>query len=163
MNRPSRTATSPRARRTLPVRPTPCEVVVADARRARRLVLTRTPRGTLHVEERARLDEHWDEKQHHRPYMLSAHGRNMASAGHERDERLQRFGRDLAAWLERAPATDGRLPVLLPAPMLGALRKAARASLMRRLELRERDLGCLNLTELAAHRELGALLPPAED
>ena len=163
MKASSRTTTSARARRAPPARPTSCEVVVADARRARRLLLTRTPRGKLHVEERARLDEHWDEKQHHRPYMLSAHGRSMASAGHERDERLQRFGRDLAAWLERAPATDGRLPVLLPAPMLGALRRAARASLLRGLQLRVRDLGWLNLTELAAHRELGALLPPAED
>jgi hypothetical protein len=137
------------------------EAIVVDARRARRLRLSRTARGSLHVAELEQLEEHWDEKQHHRPYMLAAHGRSFAGTSHEKEERLQRFARELAAWLERGAPVEGPLPVLCSPPMLGALRTEASAALLARLDLRETDLGWLNLDELARHPAITALLPPA--
>lgn len=139
--------------------PAPREVFVLDARRARRLLLTRTARGSLHVEELDRLLETWDEKQHHRPSMLSARGRSFASNSHEREERRQRFARDVARWLRRS-LPDGRdIPVLCPTPLLGALRRELGPRLAARLELRSCDLGWLNRRELAGHAAIGELLP----
>ena len=140
---------------------TACDAVVLDGRSARRLHLSRTPRGSLHVEELARLDEVWDEKAHHRTSKMSAHGRSLPNTRHEREERLQRFARDVGAWLGHAPAVDGLLPVLCTAAMLGALREVSEASLLRRLDFHECDLVRLQPAELAAHPTIIALLPLA--
>jgi len=137
------------------------DVVVADARRARRLRLSRTSRGSLHVEELERLEEHWDEKQHHRPSMLAAHGRSYAGTSHEKEERLQRFAREAASWLEHGTRVEGPLPVLCSPPLLGALRREVSPALRSRLDLRETDLGWLNCDELSRHPAITALLPPA--
>lgn len=149
------------ARSPVAARPAPREVFVLDARRARRLLLSRTPRGSLHVEELDRLQESWDEKQHQRPSMLSARGRSFASTSHEREERRQRFAREVARWLRRAVASGRGIPVLCPTPLLGALRDELGSRLAARLELRACDLGWLNLRELAGHAAIAGLLPRA--
>lgn len=148
------------ARPLPPAAPGPCEAFVVDARRARRLRLSRTPRGSLHVDELDRLDEAWDEKQHGRPSMLAARGRSYAGIRHEREERRQRFAREVARWLQRqVPADDGAVTVFCAQPLLGALRKCAAGALLRRVRLREGDLGWLNRRDLSRHEAIEALLP----
>ena len=39
-------------------------IALLDARQGRLLEATRTDRGSLHLEERDRLDEEWEEKEH---------------------------------------------------------------------------------------------------
>ena len=152
-----------RASRLAPICPAvgPCEIVLVDARRARRFHVLRTSRGSLHLDESERLDEHWDEKEHHRPSMLSAHGRSYASVSHEREERRQRFGREVCAWLERGAPFAAPMPVLCSAAMLGVLRRIAPASLLERLSLHVGAIGGLRRGELAGHPALAGLLPAA--
>jgi hypothetical protein len=151
---------APIARPLPPAAQGPCEAFVVDARRARRLRFSRTPRGSLHVDELDRLGEAWDEKQHGRPSMLAARGRSYAGIRHEREERRQRFARDVALWLQRqVPAGDGAVTVFCAQPLLGALRKGATQALLRRVRLREGDLGWLNRRELSRQKAIDALLP----
>jgi protein required for attachment to host cells len=126
---------------------------VVDRRRGRLFEARRLPTGRLHVDERGQVLELWDEKQHHRPYMLSAHGRSVASFAHEDEERLRRFGRQLARWLvdavrEQAPS---RLTVYCAPPLVGALRRSLPPRMLARLELRPEDLAGLTPGEMAAH------------
>jgi protein required for attachment to host cells len=122
--------------------------------------MRRLPSGSLHLDVRANLKEEWDEKQHHRPYMLAGSGRSYASTGHEDEERLRRFGKQVAHWLGKqlADAHIEHVTVFTSARMLGALRPALPEALRRRVEIRDDDLALLRTAELAAHPAIVALM-----
>lgn len=133
---------------------------VIDSRQAHLLEMRRLPSGRLHLDARSDLVETWDEKQHHRPYMLSAAGRSYASTGHEEDERLRRFGKQVASWLEEqmAQRSAERVVVLSSAAMISPVRTALPHGLVHRVEIRKDDLAGLNPAELTTHPAVLALL-----
>jgi protein required for attachment to host cells len=133
---------------------------VLDSRLGHLVEMRRLPSGSLHLEVRADLKEDWEEKQHHRPYMLAGDGRSYASAGHEDEERLRRFGKQAAHWLaERmAAAHIDHVTVFTSARMLGALRPALPEALRDRVTTREDNLALLRTAELAAHPAIVALM-----
>jgi protein required for attachment to host cells len=135
-------------------------MAVVDRRTARLFEARRLPTGRLHLDTRGEVREHWDEKLHQRPSILSAHGRTMASHAHEEEERLRRFGRQVARWLEESLRLHAlpRLSVFCAPAMLGRLRLSLPPSLLARLDLREDDLAGLTPGELAAHGTVRAAL-----
>lgn len=140
-------------------------LAVADARAVRWLQLKRTPAGRLHAEETARLDEHWDEKEHHRPFSLTPHpdGHSYAGLGHVEDERRHRFAKEAARWIgEQASAQRAERVHLFAAPrILGELRKRLAGSLAERVVDAAHDLGRLTAGEIAEHPAVAAI--PAAD
>jgi len=135
-------------------------LVVVDARRARLLSLGHTAWGRLRVEERAALEEHWEEREHHRPSMLAAGGRSFAQPPHEREERRRRFGREVAKWIEQQLGQHAidHAEVLCPTTLLGELRHACSDSLAARIGVRACDVARLTLPQLAAHPAVTAAL-----
>ena len=135
-------------------------VVLLDSRKGRLFTLSRTPRGSLHLELRDEVQESWEEKEHHRPSMLAARGQGMAAFPRENEERLRRFAREAAAWLVRKLGREAgeRALVFCSKPMLGQLRRIASPALLRRLELRAEDLLSLSRPQLVAHPALAHVL-----
>jgi len=128
-------------------------MVVVDTRRARLLSLEHTPWGRLHVEERALLEEHWEEREHHRPSMLAAGGRSFAQPAREREERRRRFGREAVKWIERQLEQHhvDHAEVLCATTLLGELRNACPDSLAARIGVRACDVARLSTAQLASH------------
>lgn len=128
-------------------------MVVVDTRRARLLSLGHTPWGRVRVEERAVLEEHWEEREHHRPSMLSAGGRSFAQPTHEREERRRRFGREAVQWIERQleQRRIDHAEVLCATSLLGELRHACPDSLAERIGVRACDVARLSPAQLASH------------
>jgi hypothetical protein len=129
-------------------------LLTADRRRARLLSCTRTPHGRLHVETRATLNEVWSEFQHGRPSPRTGKfGHTYASQGHEEDERIHRFAKQVADWLARE--MDGRrIPFLHAFParrFLGQLRRVLPERLQERLVDYPLNLCHLLPAELAKH------------
>jgi len=135
-------------------------IAVLDGRRGRLFELHRLPTGRIHLDGRGELAEAWDEKQHHRPSMLAGKGRSMAAFPHEGEERIRRFGKQAAAWLDEQVQARAlaRLSVFCAPPLLGPLRKALPPRLLPRLELRPEDLAGLGAGELAAHPAVSGTL-----
>lgn len=134
-------------------------IAVLDSRKGRLFEARRLAHGRLHFDERASLHEQWDEKQHHRPDMLSAQGRSVAAFQHENEERIRRFGSQVAAWLEgeaRARALPGMI-VFCGHSLFGPLRKALPPQLLERIELHAEDLARLTPGELALHSAVVAV------
>ena len=128
-------------------------IAVLDRRKGRLFEARRLPTGRLHLEEHGSLSEAWDEKQHHRPYMLSAHGRTLASFQHEEEERVRRFGKQAAEWLDEQVRRQGlaRITVFCSPSLVGRLRKSLRPRLLERVDLRQEDLAWFTPGQLADH------------
>lgn len=141
-------------------------LAVADARTVRWLHATRTPAGRLHLEEAARLEEQWDEKEHHRPMALTPHpdGHSYASHGQVEEERRHRFAKEAARWLgEQAAARRTERLHLFAAPrLLGELRKILPKALEAKIAAEAHDLGALTAAQLAEHPAVLAI-PPADE
>ncbi len=130
-------------------------ILVADAKRARLLRGGLTPQARPHLEEAAALETSWVERDHGRPTMLAG-GRGprpVASLGHENEEGLRHFARELAGWLERQLAAHrvDDCAVFAPARFLGALRKEVPARLHHLLSEHAGELTHLTPGELARH------------
>jgi protein required for attachment to host cells len=135
-------------------------IVVVDTRRARLLEVSRTAHGRVHVEERAALEEQWDEREHHRPSMLASKGRSFAQPAHELEERRRRFAREVARWVAKQ-LDEHRVeaaPLLCAASLLGELRTACPAALLARLEVRQCDVARLTPAQLADHPAIAEAL-----
>jgi protein required for attachment to host cells len=141
-------------------------LAVVDARAARWMRATRTAAGRLHVEEVARLDEKWDEKEHHRPMSLTPHpdGHSYAGTGHVEDERRHRFAKQVAHWLgeQTTAAHAARVHVFAPAGFLGELRKQLPAALAAKIADQAHDLGRLHAGQIAEHPAVQAI-PGADE
>jgi protein required for attachment to host cells len=138
-----------------------CWLAVMNAHGGRLFEGLRLSTGRLHLEERARLVETWEEKQHHRPYMLSVHGRGSASFAHEDEERTRRFGKEAARWLgaQMRQHTLPALTVFCANSLLGSLRKALGPDGLRHLDLRQEDLAWCTPAELVDHPAVEQALP----
>jgi len=134
-------------------------LLVADRQRARLLSGASTPHGRLHVEERAILEEEWDELQRGRPSPRTGkNGHSYASGGHEDDERIHRFAKGVASWLERelVGRRIARLHAFAAPRLLGELRGVVPGRLYERLVEHALDLAHLTPGELAVHEAVDA-------
>lgn len=143
-------------------------VLAVDRTRARLLQCTCTSHGRLHLEERAELLEHWEEHQHGRPSPRSGReGHHSASLGHEDDERLRRFAKEVAGWTGSQIATHGidQLELFTPTRFLGELRKAAGKVVRAVVVEHDADIAHLSLPrmtkELERHPKFSADGSPA--
>ena len=132
--------------------------VVLDSHKARLLHLTRTAKGSPHLEELATLATTFAAGEHHRPDRLGAPGRS-AGVGHEHEEALAHFAREVAPWLqaELTQRAVDRCSLFAPAAMLGAWRKQMPKDLARKLVEHAVELAGLPIAQLASHPRIAAL------
>lgn len=127
---------------------------VADAQKGRLLECGVAPLNRCHVEQRAAVKSAWEGHEHHRPSPLAGKsGHSYASPGHEHEEDLHRFAKQVARWLGQQTAARGiaRLLVLAPPRFLGSLRKTVSHHLEVRLELKQGDFTRLTTHQLSQH------------
>ncbi len=126
----------------------------ADRRRARLLACRSTLHKRLHVEEASGLEEKWEEREHGRPSALAGmNGHTYASFHHEEEERIHRFAKEIAHWLEREVQQRdlARIDLFAAPRLLGELRGLLPSALAGRLVEHEGDLNHVSLGELAKH------------
>jgi protein required for attachment to host cells len=139
-------------------------ILVLDNRRGRLLECGRTPQGRVHLEQRSELENPWSQHEAGgRPEPTTRDKFGRATERHEEEERLLRFAREVAGWLERELGARGvsQAAAFAPARLLGALRRAMPARLNGRLLEHEADLARLGAGELARHPAIASLAPEA--
>ena len=135
-------------------------MITADRRTARLLFASVTAHGRLHVEQKADLEEVWDEFEHGRPSGRSARdGLAHTPAGHEEEERTHRFAKQIAHWLRGKVDEFGieRVHAFCAPRILGPLRKALPGALHDRVMDHATDLAQLTPGELAVHHAVVAV------
>jgi protein required for attachment to host cells len=138
-------------------------ILVADSKRARLLRGGLTPQARPHLEEVASLESTWVEHNRGRPSILAGKSpRPLASRGHEEEEEIRHFARELAVWLERRLAAHqiGGCAVFAPARFLGALRKEIPSRVHGTLTEHAGELTHLSAGELARHPAIVGRLGP---
>ncbi|MCP3905870.1 MAG: host attachment protein [Planctomycetes bacterium] len=134
-------------------------VGILDQRKGRIVRIRPVPEGRYRCEEHGSIESPWEEHEHGRPSSRSGKmGHSYASQGHEHEEMMRRFAREVAEWLNQSVQhlNIDVLNVFSPARFLGELRQTCPARLARRLEMREGDLTFLNDGDLVHH---GAITP----
>jgi hypothetical protein len=134
-------------------------LMTADSRGARLFQGVSTPQGRLHLTQRAELAEVWEEKEHHRASIQkSPHGQRYATASHEEEERIHRFARQVALWLEQHLGDDGipRVHAFCAKRLLGPLRGELPERLQGRVVDHAIDLAQLTPGELENHAAVQA-------
>lgn len=134
-------------------------IVVVDSQKARLLRAARTQKGSPHLEEMAALQNSFVAGEHHRPDRQGAPGRG-GSVGHEHDEKIAHFAREVTPWLHKEFAAHAVAQCALFAPgrTLGALRKVIDKQLAAKLAEHDVELAGLPLAQLGAHPRILALL-----
>ena len=119
---------------------------------------SRTAKGSPHLDEMAALATTFVAGEHHRPDRL-APGRS-AGTGHEHEEMLAHFAREVAPWLQKELSAHAipNLALFAPAHMLGALRKVFGKALAAKLSEHDLELAGLPNAQLAAHPRIQELL-----
>jgi protein required for attachment to host cells len=127
-------------------------MLVADTAHARLLHGVVTEHQRVHLEEVAGLKSTFAAGEHHRPSMLS--GGRSGTPGHEREEKVAHFARELAKWLaHEIPGRGiGECLVAAPAHVLGALRKELPKTLAKNIQEHEAELAMLSAGQLATHQ-----------
>jgi protein required for attachment to host cells len=134
-------------------------LMTADSRGARLFHGVSTPHGRLHLTQRSELVEVWDEKEHHRASIQKApHGQRYATGSHEEEERIHRFARQVARWLERQLAAGDirRVHAFCAKRLLGPLRGELPERLQPRVVDHALDLAQLTAGELESHAAVQA-------
>ena len=133
--------------------------VVVDSQKARLLRGARTPKGSPHLEEMASLQNSFVAGEHHRPDRMGAPGRGV-STGHEQEEKLAHFAREVTPWLHKEFTAHAvaQCALFAPAHTLGALRKVIDKQLAAKLVEHDVELAGLPLAQLGAHPRIVALL-----
>lgn len=132
-------------------------LLVADRRRARLLSAEPTSHGRLHIEEVAAVEEDWEEFQHGRPSARAGKdGHSYASRGHEDEERLHRFAKQVSGWLahEVSRRAIPALHAFSARQLLGELRRVLEKRVHERVEEHALDLAHLSPGELARHKSV---------
>ncbi|MHC4414640.1 MAG: host attachment protein [Planctomycetota bacterium] len=136
-------------------------IFIVDKGGGRLLRGTTAPPGRHHLELEDAIQNPWEEHEHGRPSpRVGKKGHSYASWGHEDEEMMQRFARDVAGWLERKTdelGIDG-LAVFAPPRFLGVLRQAYSPQLAGRVTEHEGDLGYMGPGDLARHRTIARFL-----
>jgi protein required for attachment to host cells len=136
-------------------------IFIVDNGRGRLLKGAPAPRGRFHLELDDSIENKWEEHQRGRPSPLTGKdGRSYASVGHEDEEMMRRFARDVAGWLEeKTRRLDiDRLALFAPPRFLGALRQAWSPRLALCVDEFEGDLGYMGPGDLVRHRAIARLL-----
>lgn len=133
--------------------------VVLDSQKARLLRASHTQKGSPHLEEIASLQNSFVAGEHHRPDRAGAPGRG-ASFGHEQEEKLAHFAREVKPWLQKELTAHAVATCALfaPAHTLGALRKVIDKQLAAKLVEHDVELAGLPVAQLATHPRITALL-----
>jgi hypothetical protein len=121
-------------------------VATVDGRTARLIRIERAAQGGERANEIDSLEEKWIEKEHGRPTMLSPSGARLGSnrASDEVKERVARFARDVAAWLEKSlVGVRGGVAVYCAPSLFGTLRGILPDRLHGRLDIRRRNMAKL--------------------
>lgn len=140
-------------------------IFVVDSGRGRLLRGSSVPPGRPHLEEDESIENTWEEHEHGRPSpRVGKAGHSYASRGHEDEEMMHRFAKDVAAWLERKAKQNNiqNLSLFAPPRFLGALRQAYSPHLSARITEHEGDLGYMSAGDLARHRVISRLLGPGD-
>ena len=119
------------------------------------------PRGRFHLEEDGTIANSWEEHEHGRPSpRVGKEGNSYASRGHEDEEKLKRFARKVAGWLEvkTKERKIDHVALFAPPRFLGALRQACSPKLTAMVSEHEGDLGYMTPGELVNHRTVARLL-----
>lgn len=141
--------------------PTPVWFIVADAGRSRLLSVRRVPPGRVHVDEHESIENHADSHEHGRPSPRAGKGGNTyASAGHEDEQQLHRFAKEVAAWIAQKLTQHAvERATLFSAPkLLGELRKLYPPGLAQRIQEHPADLTQVSPAALAHHQAILSLL-----
>ena len=121
-------------------------------------------RSRLQLERIDRIEDQWEEHEHGRPSPLAAkNGHSHAAAGHESEERVLRFARDIASWLARH-LSDGEvdsISLFAPPRVRGALRSVLDDRTQDRIDEHDGDLARLSGVDLARHPAVSALMDRA--
>lgn len=136
-------------------------IFVVDAGQGRLLRGSSVPPGRPHLEEDESIQNTWERHEHGRPSPRAGKaGHSNSSLGHENEELLHRFARDVAIWLDRKARQHGieNLALFAPPRFLGALRQACSPQLTARITEHEGDLGYMTAGDLARHRTIAKLL-----
>jgi protein required for attachment to host cells len=133
--------------------------VVLDSHKARLLRGARTAKGSPHLEEFAALGSTFAHGEHHRPDRLGTPGRS-AGVGHEHEEQLAHFAREVVPWLQKefSEHAIATCALFAPAHTMGALRKELGKPLASRLVEYEVELAGLPLAQLGSHPRILAVL-----
>ncbi len=136
-------------------------IFIVDNGRGRLLKGAPAPRGRFHLELNDSIQNTWEEHQRGRPSPLTGRGgHSYASVGHEDEEMMKRFARDVAGWLDEKTRrlNIDRLALFAPPRFLGALRQAWSPRLAVRVDEYEGDLGYMGAGDLVRHRTIAQLL-----
>lgn len=133
--------------------------VVIDSQKVRLMRGSRTSQGSAHLEEMGHLGSTFAEGQRHRPDRLGAPG-HSAGFGHEQEERMSHFAREVAPWLQKQLKGHEVQSCALyaSAHILGALRKVMPAPLAAMLVEHDVELAGLPEAQLMAHPRIQELL-----
>lgn len=136
-------------------------ILVADSEQARLLQGTLTGQNRIHLDEKAVLKTTFVAGEHHRPSQLTGRGHTAhASFGHEHEEKLAHFARELSSWLDKE--LSGRkvekCALFAPSRFLGAFRKEVKGPLAARLSQHEGEITKLSPGQLADHPSVAAEL-----
>ncbi len=137
-----------------PQKLTPKWFVLADSEKARLLQGTLTGHGRPHLDECSTLQTSFAPGQHQRPSALTGKGHPAhASLGHEHEEKLSHFARELSSWLQKEldARKIERCQLYAPARFLGALRKALPKSLQAKVVENDAEIANLTLAQLNGH------------
>lgn len=129
-------------------------VFVVNANCGRLLYCNFDPLGHYYVEEVERIENTWEGHERGRPSPLSGKSSHaFASHGHDEEETLHRFAREVADWLKPQLSLHGigHLVLFAPPRFLGAIRKCRTGRLSDDVDVRQGDLAVLNEQELSDH------------
>ena len=132
-------------------------IVIVDNGRGRLLRGTQVPPGRYHLDEDGSIENTLEEHEHGRPSpRWGKKGHTYASLGHEDEERMSRFARAVATWLEKKTRVHKieRFALFAPPRFLGVLRQTWSPSMAARISEHEGDLGYMTAGDLARHRAI---------
>lgn len=138
-------------------------ILVADSEHARLLQGAVVAHDRIHLEEKAKLMTTFTAGEHHRPSSLAGRGHSAhASFGHEHEEKLAHFARELARWLEKE-LNSRRIDscaLFAPTHFLGALRKEITKPVAAKVSEHAGEITKLTPGQLVEHPAVAALLAP---
>jgi protein required for attachment to host cells len=141
-------------------------VVVVDGERAR-LLRGSKANGRPHLDLVGTIEnDHLEDKQYGRPTMLrggAGTSPTLLAPGHQQEERMKRFARDVAAWLHktRAEHAVATFEVIAPKRLMGALRPEWPKDLEPHVSEHQVELNWMEVGELVKHPVVAGLFPPA--
>lgn len=135
--------------------------IVVDGGRGRLLRGRMISHGRIHVDEHDSISNHHDEHEHGRPSPRSGRGgSSYASSGHEGEQQLHRFAKEVTGWIEAKVARHGieRLALFSAPRLLGELRKLYPPGLGERIDEHPADLTQVSTAALARHPAVAELI-----